>query len=83
MFSPLIAIYRNPADRRKWLTIAAALVAFYGFGQTTPWALLLTVAAILAGYDIALRAWASLRLLLNQRAPDRSIVTRDTPLLPA
>jgi Cd2+/Zn2+-exporting ATPase len=36
MFSPLIAIYRNPADRRKWLTIAAALVAFYGFGQATP-----------------------------------------------
>ncbi len=68
MLSRLTAVYRNPADRRKWLTIAsglfiaAALVAFYGFGQTTPWALLLTVAAILAGYDIALRAWASLRL---------------------
>lgn len=68
MFSPLTAIYRNPADRRKWLTIAsglfiaAALVAFYGFGQAAPWAPLMTVAAILAGYDIALRAWASLRL---------------------
>ncbi|MGB3540111.1 MAG: hypothetical protein WBA42_18315 [Mesorhizobium sp.] len=62
MFSPLIAIYRNPADRRKWLTIAsglfiaAALATFYGFGQAAPWAPLMTVAAILAGYDIALRA---------------------------
>src|SRR5690606_17417891 len=68
MFSPLLAAYRHPASRRKWLTIAsglfitAALVAFYGFGQAAPWAPLMTTAAALAGYDIALRAWASLRL---------------------
>ncbi len=68
MLSRLIAVYRNPADRRKWLTIAsglfitAALVAFYGFGLAAPWAPLMTAAAVLAGYDIALRAWASLRL---------------------
>lgn len=44
MFSRLITVYRNPAERRKWLTIAsglfiaAALVAFCGFGQAAPWA---------------------------------------------
>jgi Cd2+/Zn2+-exporting ATPase len=68
MLSRLVAVYRNPADRRKWLTVAsgmfitAALVVFYGFGQAAPWAPLMTIAAVLAGYDIALRAWASLRL---------------------
>ena len=68
MLSRLTAVYRNPADRRKWLTIASglfitvALVAFYGFGLAAPWAPLMTIAAVLAGYDIALRAWASLRL---------------------
>jgi Cd2+/Zn2+-exporting ATPase len=47
MFSRLITVYRNPAERRKWLTIAsglfiaAALVAFYGFGQAAPWASLM------------------------------------------
>ena len=68
MFSGLITIYRHPASRRKWLTIASgffitlALVAWYGFGLAAPWAPLMTTAAVLAGYDIALRAWASLRL---------------------
>lgn len=39
MFSSLIATYRNPAERRKWLTlasglfIAVALIAWYGFGE--------------------------------------------------
>jgi Cd2+/Zn2+-exporting ATPase len=43
MFSHVIAVYRDPADRRKWLTMAsglfitAALVAFYGFGLAAPW----------------------------------------------
>ena len=68
MFSGLMDIYRHPADRRKWLTIAsgvfitAALTAWYGFGIAAPWAPLMTIAAVLAGYDIALRAWASLKL---------------------
>lgn len=68
MFSAIIDIYRHPASRRKWLTIAsglfiaAALVTNYVFGLVTLWAPLMTTAAILAGYDIALRAWASLRL---------------------
>lgn len=68
MFSSLIATYRNPAERRKWLTltsglfIAVALIAWYGFGEANLWAPLMTIAAVLAGYDIALRAWASLRL---------------------
>src|SRR5690554_1967310 len=68
MFSTIMDVYRHPASRRKWLTIAsglfitAALVAWYGFGMAAPWAPLMTIAAVLAGYDIALRAWASLKL---------------------
>jgi len=68
MFSMITSIYRHPASRRKWLTIFSgafitfALVAWYGFGLAGPWAPLMTAAAILAGYDIALRAWAALRL---------------------
>lgn len=68
MFSWLLSIYRHPADRRKWLTIAsgvfilAALLGWYGFGLAAPWAPLMTIAALLAGSDIALRAWASLKL---------------------
>ena len=68
MLSALTTIYRHPAERRKWLTIASgafitgALVAWYGFGMAAPWAPLMTIAALLAGYDIALRAWGALRL---------------------
>ena len=68
MLSAIATLYRHPASRRKWLTIASglfialALVANYGFGLDAPWAPLMTIAAVLAGYDIALRAWASLRL---------------------
>ncbi len=68
MLSELMTIYRNPAARRKWLTIASgvfitfALVAWYGFGLAAPWAPFMTIAAVLAGYDIALRAWGALRL---------------------
>ena len=64
----LIDIFRHPVSRRKWLTIASglfisvALVAWYGFGLAAPWAPLMTIAAVFAGYDIALRAWSSLRL---------------------
>lgn len=68
MFSMIASLYRHPASRRKWLTIFSgafitfALVAWYGFKLAGPWAPLMTTAAILAGYDIALRAWAALRL---------------------
>ncbi|MBU4527102.1 MAG: cation-translocating P-type ATPase [Desulfomicrobium sp.] len=68
MFSMITSIYRHPTSRRKWLTIFSgafitfALVAWYGFGLAGPWAPLMTTAAILAGYDIALRAWVALRL---------------------
>ena len=68
MFSKIADTYAHPASRRKWLTIVSglfitlALVAWYRFGLAAPWASLMTTAAILAGYDIALRAWASLRL---------------------
>ena len=68
MLSALTTIYRHPAERRKWLTIASgafitgALVAWYGFGMAAPCAPLMTIAALLAGYDIALRAWGALRL---------------------
>jgi Cd2+/Zn2+-exporting ATPase len=68
MFSEIAMIYRHPTERRKWLTIVSGLFiilawsTWYGFRQAAPWAALMTTAAVLAGYDIALRAWASLRL---------------------
>ena len=58
----MIAQFRNPASRRKWLTIgsgaliAAGLVARYGFGLIDPWAVLMAAAALVAGSDIAWRA---------------------------
>ena len=58
----------NPAQRRFWLTmgsgglIAAGLIARYGFGMVELWSALMVVAALLAGSDIALRAWRALRV---------------------
>jgi Zn2+/Cd2+-exporting ATPase len=53
----------EPERRRFWLTIgsggliAVGLIARYGFGMTDlRWALMVA-AALLAGSDIALRAW--------------------------
>ena len=64
----MIAQFRNPASRRKWLTIgsgaliAAGLVARYGFGLIDPWAVLMAAAALVAGSDIAWRAVQALRI---------------------
>lgn len=58
----------HPARRRFWLTvgsgglIAAGLLARYGFGMVEAWTALMVAAAFLAGSDIAIRAWRSLRV---------------------
>ncbi len=58
----------HPARRRFWLTvgsgglIAAGLLARYGFGVVEAWMALMVAAAFLAGSDIAIRAWRSLRV---------------------
>src|SRR5690554_6432430 len=58
----------HPAQRRLWLTIgsggliAAGLLALYGLGMVELWSVLMVAAAILAGSDIAVRAWRSLRV---------------------
>ncbi|MFC5386467.1 heavy metal translocating P-type ATPase [Aquamicrobium segne] len=70
--SNLVSRIRNafvhPARRRFWLTvgsgglIAAGLLARYGFGIVEAWTALMVAAAFLAGSDIAIRAWRSLRV---------------------
>ncbi len=68
MTPTILAPLRNPATRRKWLTlgsaalIGAALVAGYGLGLPGLWAALMTAAAVLAGADIAWRAVQALRI---------------------
>ena len=58
----------HPARRRFWLTvssgglIAVGLIARYGFGMTDLWWTLMVAAALLAGSDIALRAWRALKV---------------------
>ena len=58
----------NPARRRFWLTmvsgglIAVGLVARYGFEMVDLWLPLMVAAALLAGSDIAVRAWRALQV---------------------
>jgi Cd2+/Zn2+-exporting ATPase len=58
----------NPGQRRLWLTIgsgsliALGLIARYGFGMIDPWSVLMVAAALLAGSDIAIRAWRALKV---------------------
>ena len=65
--SRMIAGLRNPTNRRLALTlvsggmIALALLARYGLGSLGAWSLLMAAAALVAGGDIAVRAWHALR----------------------
>ncbi len=60
--------FAHPARRRFWLTvgsgglIAIGLLARYGFGMIELWSALMVAAALLAGSDIAVRAWRALRV---------------------
>lgn len=70
--SSLLAMIRgaiaHPARRRFWLTIgsggliAVGLIARYGFGMIDLWSALMVAAALLAGSDIAVRAWRALKV---------------------
>jgi Cd2+/Zn2+-exporting ATPase len=64
----VLGSFRNPAQRRLALTLASgALIALaalmrYALGQNGAWAALMTLAALVAGSDIAVRAWQALRV---------------------
>ena len=68
LVSRIKSAFVHPARRRFWLTvgsgglIAAGLLARYGFGMIEAWTALMVAAAFLAGSDIAIRAWRSLRV---------------------
>ncbi len=68
MFGNITAALTNPAQRRFWLTIGSGglivvgLLARYGFGEIEVWRALMVVAALLAGSDIAVRAWRALKV---------------------
>jgi len=68
MFTPILTLLRQPASRRKWLTIisgtliALGLIALYGFGLSGLWAASMVAAALVAGSDIAWRAVQALRI---------------------
>jgi len=66
MTAKIMTALAHPARRRLWLTIgsggliATGLLALYGFGQAGLWYSLMVIAALLAGSDIAVRAWRAL-----------------------
>ncbi len=68
MLTPILTILRQPASRRKWLTIISGslivlgLIALYGFGLRGLWAASMLAAAFVAGSDIAWRAFHALRI---------------------
>ena len=68
LVTSITAAIAHPSRRRLWLTIgsgiliAAGLVARYGFGMFGLWSGLMVAAALVAGSDIALRAWRSLKV---------------------
>jgi Cd2+/Zn2+-exporting ATPase len=68
LVSRIRSAFVHPARRRLWLTvgsgglIAAGLLARYGFGMVEAWTALMVAAAFVAGSDIAIRAWRSLRV---------------------
>ena len=68
MLTPILTTLRQPASRRKWLTIISGalivlgLIALYGFGLRGLWAASMVTAAFVAGSDIAWRAVQALRI---------------------
>ena len=68
MLTPILTTLRQPASRRKWLTIISGslivlgLIALYGFGLRGLWAASMLAAAFVAGSDIAWRAFHALRI---------------------
>jgi Cd2+/Zn2+-exporting ATPase len=68
MMTTVLGSFRNPAQRRLALTatsgalIALAALMRYALGQNGAWAALMTLAALVAGSDIAVRAWQALRV---------------------
>lgn len=68
MLSALRIELRNPARRRLWLMvgsgslISVALITRFALGIDGVWAPFMVAAALLAGSDIAVRAWHALRV---------------------
>ncbi|MFC3085362.1 hypothetical protein [Tabrizicola soli] len=68
MLTPILTTLRQPASRRKRLTIISGtlivlgLIALYGFGLPGLWAASMVTAAFVAGSDIAWRAVHALRI---------------------
>jgi Cd2+/Zn2+-exporting ATPase len=68
MLTPILTTLRQPASRRKWLTIISGalivlgLIALYGFDLRGFWAASMVTAAFVAGSDIAWRAVQALRI---------------------
>ncbi|MCL4765505.1 MAG: cation-translocating P-type ATPase [Hyphomicrobiaceae bacterium] len=68
MIARMKAALGHPARRRLWLTIGSGglivtgLLARYGFGWVEVWTALMVAAALLAGSDIAVRAWRALEV---------------------
>ena len=68
ILTPLMTMIRHPARRHLWLTIgsgsliAAGFLADYGFEAGNVRVTLMVLATLLAGSDIAVRAWNALRV---------------------
>src|SRR5690625_6655305 len=68
MLSTLKSHLRNPASRRMWITfgsaglIVLALISNYLLNWNAGWVGFMVLAWLLAGHDIAIRAWQALRV---------------------
>lgn len=68
MLKRFLAEWRRPATRRLWLTVGSgsliglALLSRYVFSFEPGWVTFMVLAALLAGHDIAIRAYEALRV---------------------